>query len=148
VRDPKSVTVWSKIDGVDELAELALNLHWSWNHASDELWKRLDQDTWESTQNPWVILQTVSKEKIEAALALPEFRKLLDEVIGKNARSYASDAWFQKKASSAESVGRFRFRELTKRVIHGHFHGFVGAKAERSSGNHSYLVVETLDSAA
>jgi glycogen phosphorylase len=97
VRDPKSVTVWSKIDGVDELAELALNLHWSWNHASDELWKRLDQDTWESTQNPWVILQTVSKEKIEAALALPEFRKLLDEVIGKNERSYASDAWFQRK---------------------------------------------------
>ena len=23
---------------MDELAELALNLHWSWNHASDEIW--------------------------------------------------------------------------------------------------------------
>jgi glycogen phosphorylase len=97
VRDPKAVTVWSKINGVDELAELALNLHWSWNHASDELWKRLDQETWEATQNPWVILQTVSKEKIEAALALPEFRKLLAEVISKNRQSYASDAWFHKK---------------------------------------------------
>jgi len=95
--DPKSVTVWSKIDGVGDLAEVALNLHWSWNHASDELWQILDQETWESTQNPWVILQTVSKEKIQAALALPAFRKRLDEVVGKNRRSYTTDQWFQRK---------------------------------------------------
>ena len=24
--------------GMDSLKELALNLHWSWNHAADELW--------------------------------------------------------------------------------------------------------------
>ena len=100
--DPKSVTVWSKIDGVGDLAEVALNLHWSWNHASDELWQILDQETWESTQNPWVILQTVSKEKIQAALALPAFRKRLDEVVGKNRRSYTTDQWFQRKHSNSD----------------------------------------------
>jgi starch phosphorylase len=26
----------------DMLAEVALNLRWSWNHAADELWERLD----------------------------------------------------------------------------------------------------------
>jgi starch phosphorylase len=67
--DSKAVTIWSKVEGIDELAELALNLHWSWNHAADELWERLDSDLWEATQNPWVILQTVSKEKIKALLA-------------------------------------------------------------------------------
>ena len=99
--DPKSVTVWSKIDGVGDLAELALNLHWSWNHASDELWQALDQETWEATQNPWVILQTVSKEKIEAALALPAFRSRLRDVLEKNRESYTSDAWFQRKHSNS-----------------------------------------------
>ena len=31
-------------EGVDALTELALNLHWSWNHAADELWTDLDAD--------------------------------------------------------------------------------------------------------
>ncbi len=95
--DPKAVTVWSKIEGVDALAELALNLHWSWNHATDELWERLDRELWEDTQNPWVILQTVSKDKIEAALATPKFRKLLDDLLRQNRKSYDAAAWFQKK---------------------------------------------------
>jgi hypothetical protein len=44
VSDPKAVTIWSKIEGIDDLAELALNLHWSWNHASDRLWEHLDAE--------------------------------------------------------------------------------------------------------
>ncbi len=95
--DPKAVTIWSKIEGIDDLAELALNLHWSWNHASDQLWEHLDADLWEATQNPWVILQTVSKDKIKAALAEPEFRNRLNELLRQNRASYHSDAWFQKK---------------------------------------------------
>jgi hypothetical protein len=43
-------------------------------------------------------------------------------------------------ASSAEFVGGLRFGESSKRVKQGHFHGFIGSKAEGSSGNHSYLV--------
>ena len=39
-------------DGVDALTELALNLHWSWNHAADELWEGLDKELWATTQNP------------------------------------------------------------------------------------------------
>jgi hypothetical protein len=59
--DPKAVAIWSKVEGIDELAELALNLHWSWDHAAGELWECLDPELWETTQNPWVILQTVQK---------------------------------------------------------------------------------------
>ena len=96
MNDPKSIVAGSNLDGIDELTELALNLHWSWNHASDELWERLDAEIWQSTQNPWVILQTVSKEKIEAALADTEYRKRLDDLVRRNRESYAADAWFQK----------------------------------------------------
>ena len=42
------------------LAELALDMRWSWNHATDEVWRQLDPDLWEITHNPWVVLQTVS----------------------------------------------------------------------------------------
>ena len=66
--DPNAFAIWPKIEGIDDLAELALNLHWSWNHAADELWQRLDSELWEATQNPWVILRTVSKDKIQISV--------------------------------------------------------------------------------
>src|ERR1035438_6885343 len=46
-------------------------------------------------------------------------------------------------ASSAESMGRFRFGKSSQRVIEGYFHSFVGAKAIGSSGHHSNLVVRS-----
>ena len=101
MNDPKAPDEWLKVDGVDELVELALNLHWSWNHAADELWEALDKDLWASTQNPWVILRTVSHEKIKAALSAPEFRQKLDNLLRLNRESYRADAWFQHKHPDA-----------------------------------------------
>jgi len=97
LNDPKTPSDWFKVDGVDALVELALNLHWSWNHAADELWEALDRDLWATTQNPWVILRTVSREKIKAALGSPEFRQKLDTLLRQNRESYQADAWFQHK---------------------------------------------------
>ncbi len=101
MKDPGSIIDRSSSDGIDALSELALNLHWSWNHASDQLWERLDAEMWQSTQNPWVILRTVSKEKIQATLADPEYRKLLDDLLRRNRDSYAADAWFQKRRAGS-----------------------------------------------
>jgi starch phosphorylase len=101
MNDPKAVTIWSKIEGIDALAELALNLHWSWNHAADKLWEYLDSELWEATQNPWVVLQTVSKEKIRSALTTPEFRQHLDDLLSENHGSYNADTWFQNKHPGA-----------------------------------------------
>jgi starch phosphorylase len=47
------------IEGLDSLAELALDLRWSWNHAADEVWRALDTDLWALTHNRWGVLQTV-----------------------------------------------------------------------------------------
>jgi glycogen phosphorylase len=99
--DPNAFTIWPKIEGVDALAELAFNLHWSWNHAADELWEDLDPELWETTQNPWVILRTVSTDKIKSLLAQPEFRKRLDDLLRENRESFSSKAWFQKKHPDA-----------------------------------------------
>jgi starch phosphorylase len=55
-RVPKARARGREVRFIDSLAELALDLRWSWNHATDELWRRIDPRLWELTQNPWAVL--------------------------------------------------------------------------------------------
>jgi glycogen phosphorylase len=84
------------LEGFDSLAELALDMRWSWNHATDEVWRRLDPYLWETTQNPWVVLQTASRDQIGRAWADPVFRESVDRMVQKRRREATSPAWFQK----------------------------------------------------
>ncbi len=95
--DEAAVNGLPRVEGMDDLVELALNLHWSWNHGSDEIWKSLDAELWESTQNPWVILRTVSREKIESLLASHDFRQRLQKCQQHNHKSFSEEGWFQKQ---------------------------------------------------
>jgi glycogen phosphorylase len=83
------------VEGFDSLAELALDLRWSWNHCTDEVWRQLDPALWELTQNPWVVLQTVSKDKLKSVLADSTFQKKLMSCCKPNVWREAP-AWFQK----------------------------------------------------
>jgi hypothetical protein len=67
LNDPKAASDWFKVDGVDELVELALNLHWSWNHAADKLWEALD-----TKEPPYAATYTQSYSAANQAIdALP-----------------------------------------------------------------------------
>ncbi len=83
------------VKGFDSLAELALDLRSSWNHATDQVWRRLDPVLWELTRNPWVVLQTVSREKLQHVLADPAFRKHVDEMVQIRRGAASVPAWFQ-----------------------------------------------------
>jgi starch phosphorylase len=96
VRNPHYNSPHQDIEGFDSLAELALDLHWSWNHATDEVWRQLDRALWEFTQNPWVVLQTVSRDKLKSVLANPAFRKSIDDLLQSKRQAAAAPAWFQK----------------------------------------------------
>jgi len=85
------------IAGFDSLAELALNMRWSWNHATDEVWRRLDPKLWEITHNPWVVLQTVSREQVTRVLADAGFRKSVDDLVQTRRQALEAPAWFQQK---------------------------------------------------
>ena len=85
----------TKVKGFDSLAELALDMRSSWNHAGDELWRRLDPELWELTRNPWVVLQTVSRDKLENELADPSLRKEISALLRTKRRAEESRAWFQ-----------------------------------------------------
>ena len=91
----------TEVDGFDSLAELALDMRWSWSHYADEVWRQLDPSLWDFTQNPWVILQTVSREKLENVLADPAFRKELNELMQAKSRMAESPAWFQQNHPQA-----------------------------------------------
>jgi starch phosphorylase len=91
----KQRPVSTDLEGFDSLAELALDMRSSWNHASDQVWRKLDPVLWELTQNPWVVLQTVSREKLQAFLDDPVFRKKLDDLIQVRRDTAEKPAWFQ-----------------------------------------------------
>jgi starch phosphorylase len=83
------------VEGFDSLAELALDMRSSWNHGADEVWQRLDHALWELTQNPWVVLQTVSRDQLQRALADPAFRKKVDGLLRAKRQTAEAPAWFQ-----------------------------------------------------
>jgi starch phosphorylase len=91
----------TEIKGFDLLAELALDMRWSWSHYADKIWRQLDAELWDFTQNPWVVLQTVSKDKLENLLADSVFSKELNEIVQTNNRLAESPAWFQKNHPQA-----------------------------------------------
>jgi starch phosphorylase len=85
----------TEVEGFDSLAELALDMRWSWNHGADEVWRRLDPALWELTQNPWVVLQTISRDQLERTLADPAFRKRVDDLLQSKRQLAEAPAWFQ-----------------------------------------------------
>ena len=89
----------TEIEGFDSLAELALDMRWSWNHATDEVWRTLDPVLWELTENPWVVLQTVSRDQLERVLADPAFRKNVDDLLRAQRHAAETPAWFQQNHS-------------------------------------------------
>jgi glycogen phosphorylase len=84
-----------EVEGFDSLAELALDLRWSWNHSADEVWQQLDPALWELTHNPWVVIQTVSRDQIERVSADPVFRKRVDDLVQAKRQEAQAPAWFQ-----------------------------------------------------
>jgi len=108
-----------EIEGFDSLAELALDLRWSWNHATDGVWRTLDPVLWELTHNPWVVLQTVARDQIERVLADPAFRKNVDDLLQAKRHEAETPAWFQLKhpESPLSSVAYFSMEFMLSEAL-------------------------------
>jgi starch phosphorylase len=91
----------TEVEGFDSLAELALDMRWSWSHCADEVWRQLDPALWELTYNPWAVLQTVSRDQLERRLADPAFRKRVDELVRAKRVATEAPAWFQQNHPQA-----------------------------------------------
>jgi starch phosphorylase len=84
------------VPGIEDLAELALNLRSTWNHAADEIWGQLEPELWDLTHNPWVVLQTASRTKLEALAARPDFRARVQALVRARRQALEAPGWFQR----------------------------------------------------
>jgi glycogen phosphorylase len=91
----------TEMKGYRLLEKLALDLRSTWNHSADKVWQQLDPDLWKFTHNPWVVLQTVSVEKLESTLGDPQFRTIVEDLVKARDAQAATPAWFQEKHSNA-----------------------------------------------
>ena len=91
----------TEIKGFDSLVELALDMRWSWNHATDGVWRQLDPKLWEITHNPWVVLQTVSRDQIERMLSDAGFRNTVNGLVEASRKVARAPAWFQQNHSGS-----------------------------------------------
>ncbi len=88
-----------EVEGFGALAELALDIHSSWNHYADDLWRQLEPELWEITHNPWVVLQTASRDRIERMWADPLFRQNVEDLVRERRQAVAAPGWFQRHHS-------------------------------------------------
>ena len=87
------------------LRDLALNLHWTWNHAGDAIWERVDPDVWARTRNPWNVLQNVSAQRLQKLVTDDAFQAELAGYV-KSHRSYLDrTGWFEKTYGAAALNG-------------------------------------------
>ena len=80
---------------LEMLIELALDLRWTWSHAGDALWQTIDPEIWQRTKNPWMLLQNVSKKRLETLVHDPIFLTQLEELNRERTLYYSQEGWFQ-----------------------------------------------------
>ena len=95
VRHPIYTFLPTEVEGFDSLAELALDMRWSWNHRADEVWQQLDPALWRLTHNPWVVLQTVSRDQLKRVLGDSGFRRRINDLVQARHHEANAPAWFQ-----------------------------------------------------
>ncbi|MBS0204638.1 MAG: alpha-glucan family phosphorylase [Planctomycetes bacterium] len=78
------------------LLDFALDIRWNWSHGSDQLWERLDPETFELTSNPHLILGEMSEARLEAAARDPDLIAQLQWEL-KQRQEYLNDpGWFRR----------------------------------------------------
>ena len=83
--------------GLESLADLALDMRWSWNHASDALWAQLDAELWQQTHNPWLILQSISGQRLNQLAEDDDFTNRLAALTGQHRQALQEPGWFQQR---------------------------------------------------
>ncbi|MCP5509891.1 MAG: alpha-glucan family phosphorylase [Chlamydiales bacterium] len=83
------------MDRYRDLTDLALDLKSSSSFFADELWSCLDQRLWNLTRNPWILLQSTPRNRIDELLATPQFLALLDQQIARRNKAANRTSWFE-----------------------------------------------------
>ncbi len=88
---------------LEALASLALDLRWSWHHGADELWQAVDPGMWEATRNPWLILESVSDQRLTTLAGDTQFLQVLQQQLAAREEHYRTETWFRTEYGDAFS---------------------------------------------
>jgi starch phosphorylase len=91
------------------LEELAMNLRWSWDSQTRDLFKWVDPDAWDATvHDPVRLLGLVPRERLEALVEDAGFMRFLGEVRDELQRYTDGARWFQaREGTPLRSVAYF-----------------------------------------
>ncbi|HET9732420.1 MAG TPA: alpha-glucan family phosphorylase [Acidimicrobiales bacterium] len=84
------------------LAPLAMNLRWSWDERTRDLFRWLDPVAWADTDgDPVAVLGRVGRDRLEMLADDAAFKAFLGEVASDLQRYLSTDLWFQTRRDSA-----------------------------------------------
>ena len=98
----RSFTVRARLpESLTPLVSLALNLRWSWDQETRDLFRWVDPDLWEAThRDPVAIIAAVGPERLQALTEDPGFMRFLSDTADELDRYLTNDRWFQLKGRS------------------------------------------------
>ena len=101
MRALRSFTVRASLpEALAPLHELAMNLRWSWDEQTRDLFRWVDPDQWEITgHDPVSLLGRISRERLEALAGDAAFLSFMDEVHGGLTRYLDGPRWFQNRSN-------------------------------------------------
>ena len=80
--------------GLEMLVDLALDLRWTWSHATDHLWRTLAPDLWSQTRNPWLLLQRISQRRLDETARDMDFVDELARFVEARGDYMSGTTWF------------------------------------------------------
>ena len=80
------------------LADLALDLRWTWSHAADALWRAVDEKVWDTTRNPWFVLMEAPAGRLVELAADVGFRDQLGRLVEERRMYLRGPSWAARHA--------------------------------------------------
>jgi starch phosphorylase len=89
-------------EALTALERLAMNLRWSWDERTRDLFRWVDPDGWDATvHDPVRLLGVVKRERLDALATDPGFLRYLSEIDDELTRYLTRPRWFQSRAAAS-----------------------------------------------
>lgn len=79
--DDRAEALPTQLEGIKYLNELALEVRVSWDHSTDDIWRRLDPELWDLTRNPTLVLHATSEATLKELAGETEFRRRVEDFV-------------------------------------------------------------------
>lgn len=95
---------------LEELRNLAYNLHWAWNQDTQQLFRRIDRELWDDTHhNPVLLLGKVSQTRLEELANDEGFVSRVKRLSSNLSNYLQAGAWYQKQYSNIKDLNIIYF---------------------------------------